>query len=493
VSPVRLAVSFSVMIAACAAGARAGESALAAGRWERGERLSGEGEGKFYGRLKTELRWESAGLRDAHDQEDLDLYQWLTLGADGLVHPQLDARFVARFSKDLDGAHGVHRGEDVFGDARDDIRDGARDLLQVYTAYARFRDLGGAVDVTAGRQSVHEVEWAHFDGVSFEAKRLGGAVSLGGFFGRRAVLWRDFDEKLIEGGHLTWHALETLDFTVSDVYYVENSLGVRAAWSPKELVEGLLVEAGAKLIDEDLDEVGIAAEWSSADLGLEATLSWKRHFLGVTESFHFDYTWRDRSVERLNLSDLDGFDDWEARLYKRIVRPFGVFAGLLRRQVFDHRAESAWETSSYWQPSGGADLEDWPWYGLRVDGRFTWADFHRPAVPAGAVFDEKLRGEGERDWFEVFVEVRQKLGKLALLGFEYTYREFDYRSKFRRERRLPCETFRVYARLDIGEIAGAARGLSVRIDYWNEEDDAFVYRERIERAEGVWAAVEYTF
>lgn len=458
------------------------------------ERPDSYGPAKLYGRLRTEARYEVARLEGARDEVDLDFYQWLTAGTNGLGLEGLDTRFVGRWSKDLDGAGGSARsGEEVFVDARDRLNE-RRELFHVYTAYARLRDAGGApVDVTLGRQSVQEVEWAHFDGASVTARRLGDAVSAGAFVGRRAFLYEELERKAIAGGHVTWHALETVDLVVSDVYYVENTLGLTGRWSPGGALEGLFAAATLRWIDEDLDRAEAALDWISTDLGLEASLEYAREFGGADDDFGFDYTAADGEVERLRIRPLERSHRVAARAYKRIVRPFGVYAAIERLEVDRRRDEDAWQNASFWQPSAGADLSGWPIAGLYVEARLTYADFHRPAPPPGVLFDEPLRGEGERDWFEVFAQVRQRIGRAALVGFEYAYREFDWRSKFTRLRRLDAESFRIYAKLDAGELIAAVRGLSLRVDYWIEEDVPFLDAEDLDRAEGLWAAVEYSF
>lgn len=462
---------------------------------------SGYGGGRFYGRLKSELRWENTHVFAAPDAHDLAFYQGVTLGTEKLGLDNLDTRFVGRFARDLDDRFSPLSGRDLFLTPLDTIHS-RRELYQVYTAYARLRDVGGAADVTVGRQSVQEIEWAHFDGVSVDAKKLGGAVSVGGFFGRRAVLWEDFSTKLIGGGHVTWHALDWLDFKVSDVMYKRNSLGLSArATAYEDGEQRLYLTEEMKFIGARAARNTVSADYSHDDLGIEAYFAYAREFSGAND-FPFSYTIIDDRVRRLNLPTPAAYDDIELRLGKKIVRPFGVFAGVIRHHL-DADQDGAFE-ASYWQPSAGADLSEWPVQGLYAEVKFTYAGYHRPGVdlvnrplgpadPSGVVLDDALRGEGERNWFEVSFQVRQKIGKAALVGFEYVYREFDYHSKFQSLQGLSDESFRVFLKVDVGEIVHALHGLSVRVDYWNERDLPFVYEENLKRAEGVWGSVEYAW
>ncbi|MHC4391893.1 MAG: hypothetical protein ACYS22_11345 [Planctomycetota bacterium] len=443
--------------------------------------------GTFYGRFKSEIRYEKADLNSGASgkDDDLDIYEHLTLGTDGVGLERLDTRFSGRWSKDIDGSRDPLSGADYLIDARDQYHERDRHLFEINTAYARYRAVEDALDVTVGRQHVTEAEWAHFDGIAIDAPRITKLVSFGAFLGRRVHYYGEWDEKAVGGGHVTFHLGDRIDLSLSDV---AGEVNVFEAKAHIELAEGLLVIPKIKLIDENFDRLSLDTNYWDDDLGLDLTLNFAAH-LTPSDGFEFGHTSADSAFkERFRIPEPSSYYHIEAIAYKEIVKGlFGVELGLIRHELFKSPKENGWE-SNYWEPWIGFDLN--PIEALHLNAKATYADHHRPSVSpvTNGGFREGVRGEGEEHWFEFEFGSRFRLQDLLTLGGGYYYRHFQTHSGLVRGQEFDAHAFNVFGDLDVPEVDG----LSLRVEYqWDQ--DLIDPVEGISRSEAVWASVEYAF
>lgn len=446
--------------------------------------------GTFYGKLRLEGRYEWSDAPPGQRDRDSDLYAHLTLGTDGMWLEKLDLRFDGRVSKDIDGSSNPLTSLDPFIDARD-VEHEHRFLFEIYTAYARYRAIEDTVDVTVGRQYVTEAEWVHFDGISFNAPRLGGLVSVGGFFGRWVHFYEEFEEKAVGGGHIIVHALPWLDIGLSDIASSDNLFELEVRAQP---IEGLLVSPGFRMLDDDLERIYIDIDYWNEDLGLEARASFRRYFSSA-ETWAFGLTSQDSKFDRvrLRLPEPPASEDYEVAVWKELLpQMLGIEVGVFRKHIRRHRSQTGWE-ASFWEPWVALDLH--PIEGLTIDAKATYADFHRPDVFVDRsdfqrvqeiVFDEEQRAVGEEDYLEIQVGLRYRMQDLFTVGGEYIFREYRAHTPFFDSQRFNANAFRVYARVDIIE------GLSARVDYLYDED-LTDEPDGLRKSEAVWASVEYSF
>jgi hypothetical protein len=479
------ALAATWLLAALApAAASAGDDSSASGAGGSGPAQAG---GRVYGRLKAEYRYENAHLESGRDIDDQDVLLTATVGTERLLLENLETRFSARLSKDIDGAFDERGGREEWIDLRD-VRYAPRHLVFPTQAYARLTDVGGLLDVTAGRQYAREVEWAHFDGVAVASDRKGGSPwSAGGFVGRRVDFWRTLEDQVVAGGHAGWR-LGLLDLGVSDVYLVRNSFEAKASAATDGPLSGGIegvVQASFRMIDERPDIYRLLANPRQEEWGTDFTLVYEHKLRTGRKTFNFDYVSIDGDVDRLRFSELAPYHRLEGTLWQRVFEPLGVFVGVDWLRLADE-VDADGFNSSYVETSGGVDLSGFPARGSHLSAKASYSDFHRPPLRPGGGFDD-LRGTGEEEWFEVLLEARQSFGRFAAVGFEYVYEEFDLKTRLARAGRIRSQSYRLFAKVRPLE------GLSIRVDLFLADDLPNVYEDDLDRAEGAWASVEYSF
>jgi len=474
---------------ACAAAAAFAPPALAAegDAWGASDAGAAASEGRVFGRLRADYRYEMAHLESGRDIDDQDIFFTATAGTEKLLLENLETRVSARWSKDIDGAYSEESGAEEWIDLRD-VRHRSRQLLFLTQAYARLTDVGEAVDVTAGRQYAQEVEWAHFDGVSVASDRKNGNPwSAGAFVGRRVDFWRTLEHQAVVGGHAGWR-FGQVDLAASDVYLVRNSLELRGTASTEEGdlgPVGGMAQVTYKQIDERPDIARLFLNPRVDATGTDISVLYEHKFRTGRKTFNFDYVSIDGDIDRLRFTEVVPYDRLEVKAWQRIVEPLGVYAAVDMLRLTDE-GEADGFNASYIAPSGGLDLNGWPSKGTTASTRITYSNFHRPPVSSDEPFDG-LRGTGEEDWLEVMAEVRQSFGRALHVGLEYVYEEFNMRTRFADVGRIRAQSWRVYAKVRPLE------GLSIRVDLFLCDDLPNVYEDDLDRAEGAWVSVEYSF
>jgi hypothetical protein len=415
---------------AMADGATPTPAAAAAG--SGGEQLpimdSIPGEPNLRGSLRTVadaefLRYSGSAISRSGTDLGVDLMQYASLTATGLLDPRISAVFSGRYEANVVRPPAASELSDL-SDAEP-----ARRHWKIFDAYAQAADLAdGHVLVRAGRQAIDGFEPVSLDGGRVDVNGLSifRARAYGGY---RASVYSGTDDKPVFGGDVGARLPGGLDLVAGWFHYVVDLYGLEAR---EDVCRDLDFTGRLEAIDGKVSELEVRGRGRLAPAGLELRLGYIRWY--ATDRFPYDYTFETgvkNGITRLLVSPrTDGNEASAEIVFDLLPHVILSVAGRIFRPI---GAQDDPYNLPYEEVSPAVEIYDLPFRGSEFDLRYTGYRA-KTGIPAGidpttvqGFID--LRGEGVSSYDEVGVDVGQRVGGVrAEAGF--VLRREDYVNRF---------------------------------------------------------------
>jgi len=303
--------------------------------------------------LTTEYRYQWAQRHRGEDETDQDLRVGvgLTVPRAGWDRLSFSGRF--RYEQDLDGT----AASSVYKDLVDSYDD--RQRVDLYRAALRYQADAYGLAVTAGRQEVWGAEVVTLDGARLDlAPSRWLALDL--FGGRRVSFYSDPDTATVYGGDLELRPWQGGLVQLRDLYYIENSLELAVVQRVSGWGSG---RAALRMIGNHARDASVSAHlypWRDGEVHLR--------YLRVYQDYDYDFTSHDDElVPELELGEQQPYADYGVTVRQGVFGVAGVGVRLRRHNVVKTSHEDAYNVD-FDEGALLADLTDWPWAGLHLDG-----------------------------------------------------------------------------------------------------------------------------
>ncbi|MCZ6603340.1 MAG: hypothetical protein O6952_10065 [Planctomycetota bacterium] len=405
--------------------------------------LPGSVSGKWVNRFAfRRVDYTRGGQTDRGERSDQDVWSYLSVKARDLQVEGLTASFSGRYTQDLDG----HRGGSVFTDTLNS--NASNEIFRIYRLSATHAT--EKITVRAGRQSIHVVDWARFDGGRIDIRPVRW-VQATGFVGRRVFFHHEASEKVVTGAELGFYLGRTR-IKLRDLYHIRNAFEVELS---QDIFDTLTATAAFGLINDHGNEVRADLDWYLPPTGTRVRLGYSQNLGRPENEFVLGYTVVGNSekddVRWLKIGGRERYQDYRADVRQEISSHVG---SSFRYMIRDSRSGTQGDdlyTVDFHLAAVSLDLRNLAFDGLLLSGTYRyWAALNRPKA-------------GETISHEFLGEAAYRIGP-ASVGGGVIFRTFDARTPFVRVENRDSTGFRVFLAWDLG------RSVNARLEYMQDRD-----------------------
>lgn len=419
--------------------------------------------------MRSVYDFRSARFKDIRTNDvDHDYYQYITLKSEGYGLENLETFINGRIERDIDGTGS----KDYFRDVRDSYSGDDR-INDIYSAWANFENVLGIFSTKVGRQYFYGAELAHFDGASIDFNRSS-VIDLSLFAGRRTSLRYNPKRYGIWGGNLDMTFNDGMRFETRFVKYLDLSYDFAVY---QNLMRNLDLSVKYAFINNDPKDINAEINYVMKKFASNILLSYYRRLGGSNaDDYDFDYTSSSNrgnsgyDVARLNLGDLDPYEDYYILLNQSVYERFNVEGSLTVHDLINNNEGDRYN-SDYLEFTTGISCRD-----ILLEGNDILVEWRHYK-------DERKSKRFEAESNEIGGQYSQMLGDNMSFSARTFYRFYDYN-------RNVYQTYGFTTQIK-GEMGTRVNYL---VSYSYEEDDRLaVPFSKLDYLQGVRVELEFTF
>ena len=415
---------------------------------------------------QVELDGDETGGREG-SRLDQDVWSYLSMKTTDVGVDGLSARFAARYTPDIDG----HHDSGVWTDTID--TNGPTETFRPYQLWVMYDDALPGLSVKAGRQAIHVVDWARFDGGRIDYRPIP-AVHFTGFVGRRVFFHHEAPDRVVFGGALSLRPLPRTAIHVRDLAYTWNAFEVEVSQGLHRHVD---VSAAYGWIQGKGNEFRSYLDGFIPPSGTRVRVGYLRNLGRSENELVLDYTMvgdpEKDGIDWLKLRGREPYHDYLLEIQQRLHRNVEVTGSyLLRDTSASNAAERTWN-QDFQLATAGVQLRNLPVESLALGATY------RYWTRIGAV------KAGEEVSHEVLGEAAYRIGP-ASFGGGIVFRTFDAKTPFTEVENRDSIGWRAYLAWDF------TRHVTARLEYLEDRDYEDLFPD-IDLVRGVVAQLTVKF